>query len=185
MFLLIGSAILSTLPSGPGHESPTQVAAVSQGKVVIGHHTYHKVKGWVKQSAKAKPMVCLQSKLDMSAYKALGLKPPMKQAIPSVGHHLADTGASICLGGRSYLRSLGLTVADLTPCDMTVCGANNSNMSILGAVLIEFTSTPKHTSKQIVYICEGVVGTLLSLEACIDLGLVEESFPNNRQEGQV
>ena len=77
------------------------------------------------------------------------------------------------------MRSLGLSVQDLTPCDMTVCSANNSNMAVLGAVLVEFSSTSQQTSKQIVYICEGVVGTLLSLEACIDLGLVDEKFPRN------
>ena len=32
-------------------------------------------------------------------------------------------------------------------------------------------------SKQVVYICEGVTGALLSLEACIDLGLVSTNFP--------
>ena len=118
MTLLTGSAILSSLPSSQGEISSAQVAEVSQGKLVIGHHVYCEGKGWLKQATRSKPMVGLNSKLDMSAYKALGLKPPAKQANISVGQHLADTGASICLGGKSYLRSLGLTEDDLTPCDM-------------------------------------------------------------------
>ena len=126
-------------------------------------------------------MVDLHSTLDINAYKALGLKPPAKQAIKSWGQHLADTGASICLGGRTYLRSLGLSEEALTPCDMTLCGANNSSIKVLGALLIEFSRGPAAqnlSSKQIVYICDGVVGALLSLEACVDLGLVQEEFPN-------
>ena len=38
-------------------------------------------------------------------------------------------------------------------------------------------------SKQVVYICDGVAGALLSLEACIDLGLVSESFPQCAAQG--
>ena len=116
----------------------------------------------------------------MSAYKALGLKPPAKQSRVSGGQHLADTGASICLGGKDYLRSLGLSEEDLTPCDMTVSGADNSSIKVLGALLVELSrgSRPSDsTTKQIMYICEGVFGSLLSLEACVDLGLVEEQFP--------
>ena len=179
MICLTGSAILSTFASVPGHATSSQVASVTQGSIVLGHHVHDKIRGWVRQSAKRKPTVTLESKLDMSAYKALGLKPPIKQATPSVGQHLADTGASICLGSRTYLRALGLTVQDLTPCDMTVSGANSSNMVVLGAILVEFRGPTNLKSKQIVYICEGVVGALLSLEACIDLGLVEENFPSS------
>ena len=187
MILITGSIILSSLPSNKGEvSSAQQVAAVSQGRLVLGHHVYHKSRGWMKKAARTKPMVRLNSRLDMNAYKSLGLKPPTKQAKISGGQHLADTGASICLGGKSYLRSLGLSEEDLTPCDMTVCGANNSSIQVLGALLVEFSLSPLNheprpsqpTSKQIVYICEGVVGALLSLEACIDLGLVQEQFPH-------
>ena len=171
MTLITGSVILSSLPSDKGELSSAQVAHVSQGKLVIGHHVYAKGRGWLKQAARAKPMLALHTIIDMSAYKAMGLRPPAKQAKSSEGQHLADTGPSICLGGKTYLRSLGLSEQDLTPCDMTVCGANNINIHVLGALLVEFSHkdmpiTPgvtQPTSKQIVYICEGVVGVLLSL----------------------
>ena len=158
MTLMTGSVILSSLPSQRGNLSNAQVAYVSQGKLVIGHHVFSKGRGWLRQAARVKPMIALHSRIDMSAYKALGLKPPAKQAKSSEGQHLADTGASICLGGKTYLRSLGLSEQDLTPCDMTVCGANSSNIQVLGALLVEFSHkqqliTPgvsQPTSKQIV-----------------------------------
>ena len=103
LVMLTGTAILSTLPSQQGNVSSAQAAEVSNGTLVLGHHVYHKGKGWLRQGARAKPMVELYSRLDMSAYKALGLKPPAKQVRVSGGQHLADTGASICLGGKSYL----------------------------------------------------------------------------------
>ena len=114
----------------------------------------------------------------MPAYSALKIPPPRSATRVSQGHHLADTGASICLGGKQFMRSLGLSEDDLTPCDMSVCGADSGNIKVLGAVLTEFAirNTAKR-SKQVVYICEGVAGALLSLEACIDLQIVNESFP--------
>ena len=50
---------------------------------------------------------------------------------------MADTGTSICLGGKQFMRSLGLQETDLAPCDMSVCGANNKNIKVIGAVLVE------------------------------------------------
>ena len=79
-----------------------------------------------------------------------------------------------------HFRSLGLSEDDLTPCSMSVCSANNANINVLGALLVEFSLGPENEnsiSKQIVYICDGVTGVLLSLEACVDLGLVKDSFP--------
>ena len=65
---------------------------------------------------------------------------------------------------------------------MSVCGANNDSIKVIGALLIEFSSGPSandSTTKQIVYICEGVSGVLLSLEACVELGLVNDNFPQS------
>ena len=76
------------------------------------------------------------------------------------------------------MRSLGLSEDDLTSCDMSVCGADSTDIKVLGAVLVEFKCKDSPlTSKQVMYICEGVAGALLSLNACIDLGLVPENFP--------
>ena len=72
---------------------------------------------------------------------------------------------------------------DLTPCSISVHSANNADINVLGALLVEFSLGNKkaddYFSKQIVYICEGVNGVLLSLEACVDLGLIQDSFPQS------
>ena len=47
---------------------------------------------------------------------------------------------------------------DLTLCDMSVCGADNSDITVLGAVLVEFKCKDLPlTSKQVVYVCDGVL----------------------------
>ena len=111
--LLTGSAIMSTFPSDRGAISSSQSVEASEGSIILGHHVYDKGKGWLRKAARVRPLVNIYSKLDMSAYKALGVKPPAKQCKVSNGQHLADTGASICLGSKSYLKSLGLSLDDL------------------------------------------------------------------------
>ena len=59
MTLLTGSVILSTMSSDIGDASNAQVAAVSEGRLVIGHHVYHKDRGWLRQAARSKPLVSL------------------------------------------------------------------------------------------------------------------------------
>ena len=177
MTIMTGSAIKSTVTGG--EVSLSQRSLVSHVGQRLKHHVHSKQKGWVSQGAKTKPIVLVQARVDQPAYMALQITPPSGVTRVSEGHHLADTGASICLGGKQFMRSLGLNEAGLTPCDMSVCGADSANIQVLGAVLVEFAlKSTAMRSKQVVYICEGVAGGLLSLEACIDLGLVSEQFPN-------
>ena len=176
MAIMTGSAIMSALPEGSA--STAQAAVVTQSGSKLGHHVYNKTRGWMRQASKPKPMMMVQSRVDLPAYAALKLRAPVHPLRIAEGYHLADTGASICLGGRQFMRSLGLYESDLTPCDISVCGADNSSIKVLGAVLVEFKCRESPLlSKQVVYVCEGVAGALLSLEACIDLGLVNANFP--------
>ena len=136
MTLMTGSAIKSAMPEGEA--SAAQAALLTQQGQRLSHHVYVKDRGWVKGAARSKPLVQLLARVDMSAYSALQIPPPRVTTRVSQGHHLADTGASICLGGKQFMRSLGLSEDDLTPCDMSVCGADSGNIKVLGAVLTEF-----------------------------------------------
>ena len=69
---------MSTFPSDKGAISNSQSVEVSEGSIILGHHVYDKGRGWLRKAARVKPLVNLYSKLDMSAYKALGIKPPAK-----------------------------------------------------------------------------------------------------------
>ena len=124
--IMAGSAIMSVKTGD--YASPAQAALVTQQGPTLGHHVYSKSRGWMKQAAKAKPMVLVQAKADIAAYMSLQIRPPQSATRVSEGYHLADTGASICLGGRQFMRSLGLQEGDLTQCDLSVCGADNANI---------------------------------------------------------
>ena len=124
--------------------------------------------------------VTVQAKVDIPTYLTLKIRVPNVSVTPATGPCLADTGASICLAGKQFMRSLGLAEEHLSPCDMSVTGADSTNIAVLGAMLVEFSSQESNfTSKQVVYVCEGVSGALLSLEACIDLGMVSDKFPHS------
>ena len=91
---------------------------------------------------------------------------------------MADTGASVCLAGTMFMRSLGLDVCDLTQCDMRLYGADDKDINMLGVMPLVFTDMLSGIqTRQFVYICEHASTLLLSLEACIDLGYVSENFP--------
>ena len=104
-----------------GQASGSQLVLVTQMGQKLGHCVYSKQRGWVRQAAKSKPMVMVQSRIDLPAYMALQIRPPQTTTRVSEGQHLADTGASICLGGKQFMRSLGISEGDLTSCDMSVC----------------------------------------------------------------
>ena len=90
---------------------------------------------------------------------------------------MADPGASVCLGGRKVMRSLGLTEANLARSNLRLYGADNSDIDLIGAVPVTITDTRTgRVTKQVLYICDRA-SLLLSLEACVDLGLVHPDFP--------
>ena len=85
-----------------------------------------------------------------------------------------------CLAGTKYMRALGVKREDLLKTDMCVRGAGNQKIDVLGVLLVSLSQPGSSShSKQMVYICEGVTGPLLSLEACQDLGLVDQDFPRH------
>ena len=96
---------------------------------------------------------------------------------------MGDTGASVCLGGPPTLRSLGITEDHLTKCSMTLYGADNTDINLLGIVPVMITDrVSRRQTKQFLYICQkSPRNILLSLDACIELGYVDSNFPSSSQ----
>ena len=69
------------------------------------------------------------------------------------------------------MKKLGLKTTDLLPVKLKMHAANNSNIQILGAILI---------TRQMVYITSHVTNLFLNREACTDLGIVPTGFPATR-----
>ena len=71
--VMTAATISTSLPSGL--VSPTQATLVSQLNQ-LSHHVFIPKQGWVKQGARGKPLVVIQTKVDYSAYQALKIQPP-------------------------------------------------------------------------------------------------------------
>ena len=167
LFLMATSTFVSTVGAGDTSLSQSALATNYNEETHLSHHVYDKKHGWLKQGSKQKPLLSVEAKVDIPAYLTLRIRVPNTPVRSANGHCLADTGASVCLAGVSFMKSLGLSQSHLTPCDMSVTGANASSINVLGAILVEFRNRLNdNISKQVVYICEGVSGALLSLEAC-------------------
>ena len=94
---------------------------------------------------------------------------------------LADTGCqAVCMGPEQLSRT-GLSVKDLMEVDLRLSGANVSSIRILGGVFITITgedsSGKKWSTKQLCYVAKGVNRLMLSKQACVQLGIVNSSFP--------
>ena len=82
---------------------------------------------------------------------------------------MADTGASITIAGMSFVRELGLREEDLLEPGLVITSADNSGIKVMGVALVRL-STEEASTLELVYICRGTKGCLLSLEACMALG---------------
>ena len=88
---------------------------------------------------------------------------------------IADTGAQVCVAGPTLLKTLGLPprqlqeragLRDLAGINLPTSGATTCNFSI-----------PGRSTQQDVYFVKSVEKIYLSLDACMDLGLVNADFP--------
>ena len=76
MLIMAGAVIRSTAVGGS--VSPTQAAFSTQcsKSIQLSHHIYKKNLGWVRQSARDKPFVTVQAKVDIPTYLTLKIRVP-------------------------------------------------------------------------------------------------------------
>ena len=154
------------------------ISACDNKSEVLHHHVYDPHTESRKQRpAKNKPFVQVKVRVDKGATLMLGTKKLNTQTQNIVSKALADTGASVTMGGVSVMRSLGVAEADLTKCAMRLYGADNSDIDLLGVIPVIISDTVTcHQTRQILYICHKASSLILSLEACEDLGYVSKDF---------
>ena len=155
------------------------IASTTMTADTLHHHVYDSAsQRWLRRPARQKPFIKVKVKVDKLACKELGVRNMNVRTQETQDIGMGDTGASVCMGGKKTMRSLGLTEANLAKCDLRLYGADNSDIDLLGAVPVIITdSRTGQETRQILYICSKA-SLLLSLEACIDLGLVSPDFPS-------
>ena len=100
----------------------------------------------------------------------------------------ADTGAQITVAGPALLNKLNVATRDLIPVSQSITAANDTDMQILGGVLVRISIPGEGgitATKQLCYISKQCKGMFLSLSACKDLRLVPKIFPEPLEKGMI
>ena len=94
---------------------------------------------------------------------------------------MADTGCQSCLAGIRVIGRFDLIPADLTSVTTKMNAADEKGINILGAAILRFSGIdqPGHSleTRQITNITDCSDRIFLSRDACIQLGMISESFP--------
>ena len=166
------------------YKGATLGCATVEAEESLAHHIFDTVtRRWQQKPAQSKPFVKVKVKVDLDACKTTfrGRFSPglVTRTTTAEDKGLSDTGASVCLAGTRLMKALGLRVQDLARSDMKLHGADNTGIRLLGAVpVIIIDKKSGRLTRQLLYVCNKAASLLLSLEACVDLGMVSPSFPN-------
>ena len=83
--------------------------------------------------------------------------------------------------GIQVTERIGINADDPIPVTMTMSVANEGGIPILGAMVVRFSGTDSrattHETRQIACITNTSNRIVLSRAACIDLGMISETFP--------
>ncbi|MCP3680923.1 MAG: hypothetical protein GY782_11975, partial [Gammaproteobacteria bacterium] len=156
---------------------------VKDARKMMSHHVYTD-KGWKVSRTRERPMITVKTSVSMSSYESLGLTRPRVLGTVVRQAFLCDTGASISIAGVQFARKLGIREEDLLRVNMMITSADDSPIKVVGAVLVDIWAGGEAT-KEMVYICEGTKGCLLSLDACVNLGIIPKTFPEPGLGGDV
>ena len=151
-------------------------ASSHKDQVTLDHHIFNKKTGrW--SMAQSQPYIRVKASISRQDYEHFGfpLKPVPKVAFISA---MADTGCRSCLAGTNVAKSLGLSNNDLIPVRLRMHSANNQDIHILGAAIMKLSHKDKST-RQIVYVTGSMRKMFLSREACADLGIISQGFPES------
>ena len=155
----------------------------------LPHHVHDVVSGWHPTRPRDSPTIMVTFSVDKRSYAELGLNPPKYlQSAHNPGRSsskpaVADTGAQLTVVPYSLLANLKIKPDTIFPLDTSINGASEVPIMVDGGILLRVTafdtktSTVKH-SLQLAYVSRHVRVPYLSLNACIDLGLVPADFPS-------
>ena len=177
-------------PSNMADLVPVMAALREHGPVTtlpLPHHVHDTINGWLPTRPRSSPTITVQFSLDRSAYAHLQV--PMPRMIQ--GHRpgrsdnrnsVPDSGAELTILPRSTVQAMSIKEDTTFPVMTQINGANSSPITVDGAILVTVSATnPKtgatRTSRQLAYISSLVQKPYLSLNCCIDLGILPASFP--------
>ena len=167
-----GAFELCTMVNGP-------VADVNA--IALDHHLYDNLcDRWHKRASDPQPYVRVHVGAFEEDYRALGFA-LRKQVRAAELPAMADTGCQSCLMGIQVAERMGLNADDLIPVTITMKAAYEGGIPILGTMVARFSGTDSRAmtreTRQIAYITNTSDRIFLSRAACIDLGMISDTFP--------
>lgn len=170
-----------------------EVGSIRTVKLPHVLHTIHD--GWLQSPPKKSPMLSLDIKLHQKSYKELGLDVPSHVKKPCYPNTsiltpcIMDTGAQMSLAPLSLLAKMGINQDTTFPLQSRVAGASAEPIQLLGGIIVEITGTTPsgatNSCLQLLYISNAVKEIYMSLDACIQLGVVSKNFPEVSDINQV
>ena len=136
-------------------------------------------KGWLRRRSKYQPYIRLRMNIHHEDYNHFGfpLRVPQAQSFVSA---MADTGCQSCLAGLKVVKKLDVSIEDLIPVTIKMQTANNENIHIIGATILRLSGKSRkgeeRFTRQIVYVTDSIDKLFLSWEACVDLGIIPNTF---------
>ena len=145
----------------------------------MDHHVFDKLtKAWLRRRSRSQLYIRLQATVQWEDYDHFGFPLPQARSFVSA---MADTGCQSCLAGLKVVKSLGISVRDLIPVNIKMQAANNDRIRILGATILRLsgknTEGEERSTRQMVYVTDNTDKLFLSREACVDLGIIPNTFP--------
>lgn len=149
--------------------------------IPLDHHIYDSMTDtWVRRNSKPQPFVNITVRALPEDYSAFGVDLSTPSA-PTIIPAMADTGCQSCLAGLRVIHRIGLSESDLIPVTMRMHTANNNGIKILGASLLRFSSKDSSgrvvETRQMTYVTDSSDKLFLSREACVQLGIISNRFP--------
>ena len=149
-------------------------------KMVQGRRKTPNTKEWLRRQSKPQPYIRLQMSIQKEDYDhfRFPLRIPQKRSFVSA---MADTGCQSCLAGLKIMKKLGLSTRDLIPVNIKMHAADNYDICILGATILRLSGKNKgeeRSTRQMIYNTDKL---FLSREACIDVGIIPNTFPTMDQ----
>ena len=170
-------------PDSLSHAFVSAVKTSTPNSAKLEHLRYlPSSKTWVERTSKPQPYIKISLSTCRSDYRTI--HHPLSKEGHTTTHAMADTGCQSCLMSVRTARALGLTPRDYLKARMRMSAANGNDIRILGAALVNLSLDDKgtrRTSKQMIYITDAVNKLFLSLEACVDIGLVPSDFPHHTE----
>ena len=142
----------------------------------LSHIAKDKFGRWVGTKPNPHPVVIVGVSVSGDSYKQLEIPEPAKHQ-PTNVQAIADTGATVLVGGMDLAHQLSVKKHELIPVSSTVGVVNHGQLELLGGLLLDI-SLGDREHQELCYIAKGVKDLLLSTATMKALGIISENFPS-------